>query len=99
MWLMLQHTVADDYIVATGEPHSVRDFVEAAFDVVDLPWRQFVKQSAAFARPADPTLLVGSSAKIRQTLGWRPAGSFKDLVREMVEAELHALDAAAQQQE
>ena len=92
MWMMLQHAEADDYIVATGETHSVRDFVQAAFAVVDLPWEQFVRHDTAFDRPADPTKLVGSPEKIRRRLGWTPAGSFEDLVREMVEAELRAID-------
>jgi GDPmannose 4,6-dehydratase len=92
MWLMLQHTTADDYIVATGETHSVREFVEAAFAIVDLDWQKFVKHNSDFDRPADPTQLVGSAEKIRKTLGWKPTGTFEQLVREMVEAELAALD-------
>lgn len=91
MWLMLQHEAADDYIVATGEAHSVRDFVEAAFAVVGLPWKKYVKQDPAFQRPIDPAHLVGNPDKIRKTLGWKPSGSFEQLVREMVEAELAAL--------
>ncbi|MFL6583014.1 MAG: GDP-mannose 4,6-dehydratase [Chthoniobacterales bacterium] len=93
MWLMLQHNVADDYVVASGETHSVQDFVEAAFAVVDLTWRDYVRQDPAFDRPADPVSLVGSARKIRDTLGWRPTGTFQQLVREMVEAELAAIDA------
>ena len=91
MWKMLQHDKADDYVVATGETHSVREFVEAAFAVVDLPWKKYVKQDPAFDRPMEPTRLVGSADKIRKTLGWKPTGSFEQLVREMVEAELKAL--------
>ncbi|MDB6148433.1 MAG: GDP-mannose 4,6-dehydratase [Spartobacteria bacterium] len=88
MWLMLQHETPDDYIVATGETHSVQEFVEAAFRVVDLPWKKFVKYDASFDRPAEPTELVGCSDKIRQTLGWQPTGDFSQLVKEMVEAEV-----------
>jgi GDPmannose 4,6-dehydratase len=88
MWLMLQHEKPDDYVVASGESHSVRDFVEAAFAVVDLPWEKYVKHNRAFDRHNDPARLVGSAAKITATLGWKPAGSFVELVREMVEAEL-----------
>ena len=88
MWLMLQHEDPDDYVVATGETHSVREFVEAAFAVVKLPWEKYVKSSRAFDRPNDPTHLVGSAEKIGATLGWHPTGSFIGLVREMVEAEL-----------
>src|SRR5437870_13672358 len=69
MWLMLQHETADDYIVATGETHSVREFVQTAFAVVDLPWKKYVKQDAAFNRPAEPVRLVGCADKIRKTLG------------------------------
>jgi GDPmannose 4,6-dehydratase len=88
MWLILQHDTPDDYVVATGETHSVRDFVEAAFAVIGLPWKDFVKHDTSFDRPADPVQLVGSADKIRKTLGWEPVGSFSQLVREMVEAEM-----------
>ena len=91
MWLMLQHEKPDDYVVATGQTHSVRDFVEAAFAVVDLPWKKYVKQDRAFDRPIEPARLVGCADKIRKTLGWKPSGSFEQLVREMVEAELSEL--------
>jgi GDPmannose 4,6-dehydratase len=91
MWLMLQHDRPDDYVVATGEAHSVREFVEVAFKVVDLPWRKYVKRDAAFDRPMEPARLVGCADKIRKTLGWKPSGSFEQLVREMVEAELNQL--------
>ncbi len=91
MWLMLQHDKPDDYVVATGEAHSVRDFVEAAFAVVDLPWEKYVKQDRAFDRPIEPARLVGRADKVRKTLGWKPGGSFEQLVREMVEAEVEAL--------
>lgn len=95
MWMMLQRETPDDYVVATGETHSVRDFVEAAFAVVDLPWEKYVKRDAAFDRPAEPKQLVGDASKIRKTLGWKPTGSFEQLVREMVEAELAVIDCRA----
>jgi GDPmannose 4,6-dehydratase len=88
MWMMLQQETPDDYVVATGEAHSVRDFVETAFAVVDLPWEKYVKRDPAFDRPAEPKRLVGDASKIRKTLGWKPTGSFEQLVREMVEAEV-----------
>lgn len=91
MWLTLQHDKPDDYVVATGETHSVSDFVEAAFAVVDLPWKKYVKQDSAFNRPIEPARLVGCADKIKKTLGWTGSGSFQDLVREMVEAELESL--------
>src|SRR5438477_9830741 len=68
MWLMLQHEKPDDYVVATGEAHSVRDFAEAAFAVVDLAWKKYVKQDPAFDRPIEPVRLVGNAEKIRKTL-------------------------------
>src|SRR5437867_11120258 len=92
MWLMLQHQTADDYVVATGETHSVAEFVEMAFAVVGLPWERYVKHNPAFDRPAEPARLAGCSDKIRKKLGWKPAGTFRELVREMVEAELAAID-------
>jgi GDPmannose 4,6-dehydratase len=91
MWLMLQHQNPDDYVCATGEAHSVREFVEAAFAVVDLPWQKYVKQDSAFERPMEPARLIGCADKIRTTLGWKPTGSFEQLVREMVEAEIEML--------
>jgi GDPmannose 4,6-dehydratase len=93
MWLMLQHEKPDDYVVATGETHSVREFVEAAFAVVKLPWEKYVKHDRVFDRLNDPAHLVGSAAKIKATLGWRPTGSFTELVREMVDAELAMVSA------
>ena len=92
MWLMLQHHAADDYIVATGGSHSVREFVEAAFAVVDLPWQKYVKHNPAFERPTEPAHLVGRADKIRGILGWKPSGTFRELVQEMVETELKAID-------
>ena len=92
MWLMLQHETADDYVVATGETHSVGEFVQAAFAVVALPWEKYVKHDPSFDRPTEPRRLVGNADKIRKTLGWKPDGTFPQLVREIVEAELAAID-------
>jgi GDPmannose 4,6-dehydratase len=89
MWLMLQHDKPDDYVVATGETHSVREFAEAAFAAVDLPWENYVKHDPAFDRLADPTMLVGDATKISRTLGWKPTKTFAQLVTEMVEAEMN----------
>jgi GDPmannose 4,6-dehydratase len=91
MWMMLQHETPNDYVVATGEAHSVQDFVEAAFAVVDLPWKKYVKHDPVFDRPAEPKQLVGDASKIGKMLGWKPTGTFDQLVREMVEADLAAL--------
>jgi GDPmannose 4,6-dehydratase len=95
MWLILQHKTADDYVVATGETHSVREFVEAAFAVVDLSWEKYVKHDESFDRPTEPARLVGCADKIRRTLGWKPAGTFRQLADEMVEAELATIDSGA----
>ncbi len=92
MWLMLQHDRPDDYIVASGVTHSVGDFVQAAFAVVNLPWEKHVRHNPDFDRPTDPMHLVGSAEKIKAALGWKPTGSFPELVREMMEAELAAID-------
>ena len=89
---MLQHKTPDDYVVATGETHSVREFVEAAFAVVDLSWKKYVKHDPSFDRPSEPARLAGCAEKIRKTLGWQPTGTFSQLVREMVEAELRLLE-------
>ena len=91
MWLMLQEETPDDYVVATGETHSVREFVEAAFAIVDLPWEKYVRHDPSFDRPAEPARLVGCTDNIRKRLGWKPTGTFPQLVREMVEAEVEQL--------
>ena len=92
---MLQHKTADDYVVATGETHSVREFVEAAFAVIDLPLEKYVKHDESFNRPTEPARLVGCAGKIRRALGWKPAGTFRQLVDKMVEAELATIDSGA----
>src|SRR5436309_14860106 len=86
MWLMLQQSQPDDYVVATGETHSVRDLVEAAFGSVDLNWQKHVVSDRAFLRPAEVDVLVGNAAKARQKLGWKPEVSFRGLIEMMVKA-------------
>lgn len=88
MWLMLQQDSPDDYVVATGETHSVQEFVEEAFSFVDLDWREFVVQDPKFYRPAEVDLLVGDPAKAGAKLGWEPSVSFRELVRLMVQADM-----------
>ncbi len=88
MWLMLQQDRADDYVIATNETHSVREFVEEAFALLDLDWRQYVKYDPRYERPAEVDYLVGDPAKAKQQLGWEPKVRFKELVRLMVEADL-----------
>ena len=91
MWMMLQHSRADDFIVATGESHSVLEFAQIAFEVVDLPWEKYVVEDAALQRRTEPGQLVGDPSKLRRELGWKPTRTFQELVREMVEADLAAL--------
>jgi GDPmannose 4,6-dehydratase len=91
MWLMLQQDSPDDYVVATGETHSVEEFVEETFSYLDLDWRQYVVQDPKFYRPAEVDLLVGDPSKAGRILGWEPNVDFRGLVRLMVDADLEAL--------
>jgi GDPmannose 4,6-dehydratase len=91
MWLILQHRVADDFVVATGEPHSVREFCEAAFSHLGLNYEQYLVVDRRFFRPAEVDLLMGDSSKARSELHWSHTTSFKDLVAEMVETDLRQL--------
>jgi GDPmannose 4,6-dehydratase len=95
MWRMLQQPQPDDYVVATGENHTVRELVEIAFSHAGLDWRQFVQLDSSLLRPAEVELLIGDPAKARDRLGWRPKVSFGELVRMMVDADLQRLAAAA----
>jgi GDPmannose 4,6-dehydratase len=88
MWLMLQQGTPDDYVVATGESHSVRELVETAFAQVGLDWQKYVFQDPALIRPAEVDHLVGDSSKARRVLGWKPEVTFSELIRIMVEADL-----------
>lgn len=90
MHLMLQQPEPDDYVIATGETHSVREFCELAFAEAGLDFQKYVTTDAKFYRPAEVDLLVGDSSKARKALGWKPRYSFRELVREMVEADLQA---------
>jgi GDPmannose 4,6-dehydratase len=91
MWRMLQQEKPDDYVVATGETHSVQELVEAAFSYVDLDWHEFVVQDPRFMRPAEVDLLVGDPAKAGKVLGWEPKVTFTELIHMMVEADLELL--------
>ena len=88
MWLMVQQDKPDDYVIATGETHSVREFVELAFSHVGLNWKKHVVIDKHLYRPAEVNLLEGDFSKARRRLGWKPAVKFEDLVRIMVEADL-----------
>ena len=95
MWLMLQREAPDDFVVATGESHSVRDLVETAFSHVGLDWQQYVRVDPAFLRPAEVDHLIGDASKARRVLGWEPSVDFAGLVRMMVDADLARHSGAA----
>jgi GDPmannose 4,6-dehydratase len=90
MWRMLQLEKPGDYVVATGETHSVREFCEEAFGCVGLDWKDFVKVDAKYFRPAEVDVLLGDASKARRELGWKPNVTFKELTRLMVEADLES---------
>src|SRR5215471_498018 len=91
MWLMLQRDEPDDYVIATGEAHSVREFVQEAFSYAGLDWRKHVEIDSKYYRPAEVDLLVGDASKAKSKLGWAPRTRFKDLVRLMVDADVATL--------
>jgi GDPmannose 4,6-dehydratase len=93
MWRMLQQSTPDDYVVATGETHSVKELVEVAFKCVGLDWERYVKIDPAFLRPAEVDLLVGDASKAKRVLGWTPRVTFHGLVEMMVRADLERLQA------
>lgn len=88
MWLALQHETPEDFVFATGKLHSVQDIVEQAFTVLDLDWRNYLKQDERFLRPAEPTRLVGNPQKARRLLNWQSKTTLQELIREMTLAEL-----------
>ncbi len=88
MWLMLQQDQPEDYVVATGETHSVQEFCELAFKHVGLEWRDYVEQDERFMRPAEVDLLIGDPSKAQADLGWKPKTGFEQLVQMMVDADL-----------
>lgn len=91
MWLMLQQDNPDDYLVATGETHSVRELVEIAFSCLDIDYKDFVKIDESFKRPADVDLLIGDYSKAKKKLGWEPEVSFEDLIEMMVESDIEVV--------
>ena len=88
MWRMLQQETPDDYVIATNETHSVREFLEIAFRYVNLDWNRYVKIDSRYFRPAEVDLLIGDYSKAKEKLGWSPKTKFEDLVRLMVQADL-----------
>jgi GDPmannose 4,6-dehydratase len=91
MWLMLQQDKPDDYVVATGETHSIREFLEMAFSHVGLSWEKYVAIDPRYYRPAEVDLLIGDASKARRQLGWEPKTKFADLVKLMVDADIQLL--------
>jgi len=88
MWLMLQQDAADDYVIATGVTHSVRDLVELAFGHAGLDWQKYVRTDPALLRPAEVDHLIGDPSKAERLLGWKPSVSFDRLVAMMVDADI-----------
>ncbi|MHB8863858.1 MAG: GDP-mannose 4,6-dehydratase [Pirellulaceae bacterium] len=89
MWKMLDHDTPDDYVIATGEKHSVREFAKIAFEHVGLDWEKYVEVDPKFLRPAEVTTLCGDCSKAKRVLGWQPEVSFHELVQMMVEADMN----------
>ncbi|VXD16810.1 GDP-D-mannose dehydratase, NAD(P)-binding [Planktothrix serta PCC 8927] len=92
MWLMLQHSEADDYVVATNETHSIREFLDIAFGHVNLDWQNYVKFDERYLRPAEVDILIGDPAKAKEKLGWELTVTFEELVKLMVDSDLKALE-------
>src|SRR6185369_10235258 len=88
MWMMLQQSAPDDLVIASGETHTVREFVDEAFGAVGLDYTKYVVTDPQFYRPAEVTLLLGDYSKAKKALGWNYTKSFRDLVREMVKADV-----------
>ena len=93
MWRMVQQDEPDDYVIATGATHSVREFVEEAFSYAGLDWQDYVEIDPKYYRPSEVDLLVGDASKAKQILEWEPKTTFKDLVSLMVDADMAALKA------
>ena len=92
MWMMLQQNNPDDYVIATGKDHTIRQFLDAAFTSVDITnWEKYVKQDSRFMRPAEVAVLCGDSTKARKVLGWYPRTSFEEMVSKMVKNDLELL--------
>ena len=91
MWRILQRDEGDDFVLATGETHTVREFAEAAFSHVDLDWKKFVRHDSRYERPAEVDLLMGDASKARKILNWEPKVRFHDLVRIMVDGDMELL--------
>jgi GDPmannose 4,6-dehydratase len=96
MWVMLQQERPDDYVVATNETHTVKEFIQETFALLNLDWQKHVKYDARYERPAEVELLIGNPAKAKRQLGWEPKTRFKELVKIMTEADLELAKREAQ---
>lgn len=92
MWLMLQQDKPDDYVIATGETHTVREFLEESFRCVGLDWEKYVEFDERYLRPAEVDLLIGDASRAKKKLGWQPKTTFKELVKIMVDADMKELE-------
>ena len=92
MWMMLQHDTPDDFVIATGEGHTVREFAQVAFNHVDLDWEQYVEVDPDYYRPAEVDKLIGDPSKAKRVLGWEPRTNFEELARLMVDADVKLLE-------
>ena len=92
MWLMLQEKKPDDYVIATGETHTVKEFLLEAFHYAKLDWKKYVRIDKRYFRPLEVNILQGDCSKARKKLGWKPKTSFKELVRIMVDADMDVLE-------
>ena len=94
MWLMLQQEQSDDYVIATGETHSVQEFLDEAFRYAGMDWQDYVAFDPRYVRPAEVDLLVGDASKAKRMLGWEPRTQFRELVQLMVDADIEAVTQA-----
>jgi GDPmannose 4,6-dehydratase len=92
MWRILQHDEADDFVIATGETHSVREFLEVCFEHVGLNWQDYVEIDPRYFRPAEVDLLVGDASKAKEKLNWEPTTTFRALAELMVDADVKSLE-------
>ena len=90
MWMMLQQDKPDDYVIGTGESHSVREFLEIAFDYVGMDWQRYVSFDKKFFRPAEVDDLIADTRKAETKLGWKPTVTFRDLMQIMIDADMRA---------
>jgi GDPmannose 4,6-dehydratase len=96
MWVMLQQDTPDDYVVATNETHTVKEFIQETFALLDLDWELYVKYDARYERPSEVDLLIGNPSKAKRQLGWEPKVRFKELVKIMTDADLELAKREAQ---